>query len=324
MTDTDGQGRPIAQFVWEQRKRINFETCKLLHKENVLDGSDFFILACANNYIQDKSNGSDIVTFCSEFHINNLDVNKCGHGMQTFPLHAACLGMHHHIVQKLIEHGVNLLQTNIEGKTSLWICCYLGNAEIANTLISTLKQRQNVIKDTLKKYINQSDVTKTTPLWLCAWLGHNDIMKVLLENHADVDTPDGKGMRPIWAACHGGNLRGLVQLFIHNARIIETNSTPKYGHSVLHFAAADKDTAALHILLDLVGDVNLQDPEGNTPLHAAVDARNGDSIKLLLSKGASCYIRNKQGLTPMDVARVRQYLGAATILEQSMRQVKKY
>ncbi len=49
-------------------------------------------------------------------------------------------------------------------------------------------------------------------------------------------------------------------------------------------------------------DPNLQDIDGNTPLHLAARQRHSRTVDVLLSAGADPLIRNNDDKTPRDVA----------------------
>ncbi|MEN2998495.1 MAG: ankyrin repeat domain-containing protein [Brevinematia bacterium] len=54
-------------------------------------------------------------------------------------------------------------------------------------------------------------------------------------------------------------------------------------------------------------DVNSRDDDGDTPLHLAVMLNNYEIVKLLVTYGANPYLRNRQGLSPIDIARDKGY-----------------
>eukprot|EP00026_Physarum_polycephalum_P007291 Phypoly_transcript_07350.p1 GENE.Phypoly_transcript_07350~~Phypoly_transcript_07350.p1 ORF type:complete len:508 (+),score=115.34 Phypoly_transcript_07350:95-1618(+) len=80
---------------------------------------------------------------------------------------------------------------------------------------------------------------------------------------------------------------------------------PRDPQSALHCAVyfGFKDMIAL--LINAYGaDVNIQDEDGDTPLHTAIGEKKGkEIIGMLLNKGASLHIPNRAGYTPFDYAR---------------------
>lgn len=54
-------------------------------------------------------------------------------------------------------------------------------------------------------------------------------------------------------------------------------------------------------LLTYSPQVNLQNSNGNTPLHLACQYPRVETVELLLKRGADVKIKNQQGLTPLDI-----------------------
>ena len=280
----------------------------VLCKNKNIDHSDFFVMLCTWNHVD------DVVTAINS---SQVDVNEKGKEIQVIPIHTVCERGSQQLVQILLEAGADAFVCTQDGETPLWLSCSEGHYQIALTLIDFVKKNHG--SERVKKYINRADNTKTSPLWMVLLLSHNEILPLLLDHEANVNAPDGTGMPPLWAACDGGNLRGMVTLLNHNASITEENKPPVCAFSILHFAAKEEKNVALHILLDLISDVNLTDPEGKSALHAAVEAKNTNGVKLLLSKGADRYLTNKQGLSPMHVARITQFSPVIDLMEDRMR-----
>ncbi len=83
----------------------------------------------------------------------------------------------------------------------------------------------------------------------------------------------------------------------------DPNSQDSDGLSPLHYATNkvyDKDLVSN--LLEKKADPNLKEKYGNTPLHYAVDDKNVKVILMLISFGADKTIKNKDGITPEDIA----------------------
>ncbi len=123
----------------------------------------------------------------------------------------------------------------------------------------------------------------TTPLMRAARTNDVAVMKALLEGGADpfLTLPDKTNALMIAAGLGYGGLRG------EGIRIVLP--TPE--------GAVD----ALSLLLDRGMDVDAFNAAGNTALHGAV-TRGDAVVKFLASRGASLDVRNKAGLTPLDLA----------------------
>ena len=73
----------------------------------------------------------------------------------------------------------------------------------------------------------------------------------------------------------------------------------------LYVAVAEKNVDAIELLLSAGADVNVEDRQGNTPLHIAASELyyNDSCCKSLLRQGARINYQNKRGLTPLNIKR---------------------
>ena len=65
-------------------------------------------------------------------------------------------------------------------------------------------------------------------------------------------------------------------------------------------------------------DVNARDDSGSTALHYAAQSGLKRCVEYLLAHGADPYAENKSGLTPFDLARVKNHHEVALLLESRM------
>ena len=89
--------------------------------------------------------------------------------------------------------------------------------------------------------------------------------------------------------------------------ILKTKPDPDhrdgFGGTALHAAMFQKDTSIVVLLLDYGFDPNAKGTgNGYTPLHDAVWASNLEAAKILLAGGADPAVRNRDGLTPYELA----------------------
>ena len=76
-------------------------------------------------------------------------------------------------------------------------------------------------------------------------------------------------------------------------------------------AAADGNLDLVKRLIEKHVDVNVTDQDGRTALHEAFSHRKEDVARFLISKGASCVIKDRKGSTPCSVA---VHLGLAHVV----------
>ena len=77
------------------------------------------------------------------------------------------------------------------------------------------------------------------------------------------------------------------------------------GATALHVSVFQQNLVVVRILLENGFDPNVKATKtGNTPLHYAVSINNLDAAKLLLQYGAISNIKNKEGRTALDQAKI--------------------
>lgn len=110
-----------------------------------------------------------------------------------------------------------------------------------------------------------------------------------------------------YSAIHYAIIKGNVEIFDLLAQYgADTNlraSEKQYDPLSLAIKEAKKNKLpTVAFLLHYVQDVNLQDRNGNTPLHHAIDEGEWDIAKLLLKHGAKADLTNQAMQTPRDLA----------------------
>ncbi|MGQ0742105.1 MAG: ankyrin repeat domain-containing protein [Alphaproteobacteria bacterium] len=137
--------------------------------------------------------------------------------------------------------------------------------------------------------------------------------------------------RPLWPkqafkpfAGLGGVLKYLVIQLVSHRSLLWFNTNPRFalsqvynrhgadpnaqdaqGRTALHFAAQAQDDGLIKLLVASGAELDVTDCHGNTPLFCAVFAyRNqGKAIPTLLQLGASSEKKNREGVSPADLAK---------------------
>ncbi|CAJ2632799.1 unnamed protein product [Trifolium pratense] len=144
------------------------------------------------------------------------------------------------------------------------------------------------------------------PLHLASTEGHIDIVKTLLMENQDICLiPDNDDKLPIHLAVSGGHVEVVEEL--KNGMSCSIQNISDDG-SILHLCVRYNHLEALkYIVLSVSGAqelLHVQDKEGNTILHWAVNLKQIKTIKFLLSlpkMRASANTLNNTGLTPLDI-----------------------
>lgn len=84
----------------------------------------------------------------------------------------------------------------------------------------------------------------------------------------------------------------IINFFMDSG--IDINAADLYGNTVVHLAATCSNTASLELLLAHQAKVNVQNRNGQTPLHLAAKKAN-KSFNLLIQSGSNPILRDKKG-----------------------------
>lgn len=86
---------------------------------------------------------------------------------------------------------------------------------------------------------------------------------------------------------------------------VDIDAQDKLGKSALHYSAQNYHVEIVSLLLERGAKVDISDIHGNTPLSDAVynSQGRGEIIRLLLEHGADRYLKNKYGVSPIDLAK---------------------
>lgn len=236
-------------------------------------------------------------------------------------------------VDLLVKSGVDLDLTDPDGVSPLLLAALNANWDIARRLIEAGAD------------VNQWDMFGQAPLF-AAVSGRNNagltvdgimnetdglaIVKMLLENGAYPEMelfyrpaktrggPLSRGTTPLIAAASNGDVEVMQLLLDHGARADKPQANLETPVSVIAGARGNQDALVegLHLLASGGANMNvmavphhLQRARGGTPLHYAVRARNDKVVAALVELGADVNASDFDGLTALDYAEARGYIG---------------
>ncbi|UJR34253.1 hypothetical protein I4U23_021657 [Adineta vaga] len=250
----------------------------------------------------------------------NVKISQRVKFQQAYVFLAACSSSDRDEVEKLLQRGVDINTSNIDGLTALHQACIDNNLHMVEYLLNRSAD------------INCQDNEGWTPLHAASSCGNIDIVKYLLSHGAIVDVCNNEGELPIdiaegddILACLEEDMRrkGIddeqarnieheimlkhAQDWLNNNQKTNSKSLPEIivhartGATALHVACAKGYIDVIDILLRAGANINSVDNDGWTPLHAAAHWDKQDIIQFLLERNADIDAKNYAGQTPVDV-----------------------
>ncbi|CAF0969280.1 unnamed protein product, partial [Didymodactylos carnosus] len=235
---------------------------------------------------------------------------------QAYVFLAACSSSDKDEVERLIQRGVDINTSNVDGLTALHQACIDNNQLMVEYLLSRGAD------------INCQDNEGWTSLHAAASCGNIEIVRYLLSHGAIVDICNNEGELAIDVA-EGDEIAQFLEEDMKRkgideeaARHIEhrmmlkhaqdwLNRSPNFrpeqiihqrtGATALHVASAKGYLDVLDILLKAGANINATDNDGWTPLHAAAHWDKHDAIKFLIDKNCDLEAKNYAGQTATDV-----------------------
>lgn len=188
----------------------------------------------------------------------------------------------------LLEYGADVHRTYSSNMTALMVAAREGKKDILISLISAgarLKDVDSKGKTALLHALEKDDC---------------DIVKELILNHADIEVQNG--VVPLIAAVQRGSdtmVRCLLQMGA------DPNARDKKYSALMHAINHDFFNIAVE-LIENKADVNFQESrKGETPLMMAAEFEDSVLAEVLIDHGANLNIRNKDGRTALDLARMQ-------------------
>ncbi|XP_017852088.1 histone-lysine N-methyltransferase EHMT2 [Drosophila busckii] len=162
-----------------------------------------------------------------------------------------------------LQCGADVAIKGPDGMTSLHIAAKLGSLEAAQLIVDSYRSSQNIAN--FLSLIDAQDEGGWTAMVWAAELGHTDIVSLLIN--------------------HGAN----------------PNICDNDNNTVLHWSTLHNDgLETITVLLQAGADCNVQNVEGDTPLHIACRHSVTRMCIALIANGADLMIKNRHEQLPFD------------------------
>lgn len=219
------------------------------------------------------------------------------------PLHYVCLRKSNQrgMANLLLENGALIDSQTLAGKTSLHFACENQLPELVEVLCLSGAQ-PNVL-----------DSERNSPIHLALIKeGGRDtvkrqIIELLTTYQADFSIVNSQGFSPLHIVCQNGSIRCAQFLLDKQANVQLIQGQPgQAGQTCLHLACAGghKDMTQL-IVHVFPQSLDMIDAQCNTALHKCAEIGSLDCAVILLKLDANTTIKNSQGKTVEEVAKMK-------------------
>jgi ankyrin repeat protein len=173
-------------------------------------------------------------------------------------------------VRALLQTGVDVNATQVDGSTALHWAAYNEDAE---TVALLLRAKANV------NAVNHYGVP---PVAVACTSGSAAIVKLLLEAGADANATMKGGETVLMLASRSGNVETVKALLARGAK---HDTRERHGQTALMWAAAEGNTAVVRALIEAGADIKATLESGFTPFFLAVREGRLDTVRAFLAAG---------------------------------------
>lgn len=175
---------------------------------------------------------------------------------------------------------------------------YLGLDSVVKLLVEKVRHNESKVLWYMRRRngVIEAEAYGRTSLWLAASEGHEKVVKVLLDNHARVNTSDGERNTPLLLAARNGHERVVELLLEKGARV---NTKNIHQEAPLAEACRNGHESVVKLLLDKGALANVEDRYRQTPLIKAAKHGKRRIVKLLLENRARVDTKDQFGITAL-------------------------
>ncbi|KAF2290497.1 hypothetical protein GH714_014131 [Hevea brasiliensis] len=159
---------------------------------------------------------------------------------------------------------------------------------------------------------NRTDYDGRSPLHLAASRGYEDITLFLVQEGVDINIKDKFGNTPLLEAIKNGQDH-VASLLVKEGADLSLDDAGSFLCSIV----SNGDSDLLKRILSTGIDPNSKDYDHRTPLHVAASEGVHMMAKLLLEAGASVFLKDRWGKTPLDEGRISGNKNLIKLLEDA-------
>ncbi|XP_057994094.1 potassium channel SKOR isoform X2 [Hevea brasiliensis] len=159
---------------------------------------------------------------------------------------------------------------------------------------------------------NRTDYDGRSPLHLAASRGYEDVTLFLVQEGVDINIKDKFGNTPLLEAIKNGHDH-VASLLVKEGADLSLDDAGSFLCSIV----SNGDSDLLKRILSTGIDPNSKDYDHRTPLHVAASEGVHMMAKLLLEAGASVFLKDRWGKTPLDEGRMSGNKNLIKLLEDA-------
>ncbi|CAH1784076.1 unnamed protein product [Owenia fusiformis] len=140
---------------------------------------------------------------------------------------------------------------------------------------------------------------------------------ILLQYGVNLEASDDNGMTPVLTAAKLGRFRAMETLVHLGADI---NAKDSRGNTLVHYTTSADSSSQSEWVEFLLAQpdckVNVQNVDGNTPLHFSCMSGRESAIFMLINAGATIEATNNQGQTPLFLCLLKDVTSCSNAIEK--------
>ncbi|XP_066272663.1 E3 ubiquitin-protein ligase MIB1-like isoform X1 [Branchiostoma lanceolatum] len=208
-------------------------------------------------------------------------------------MHHAAFGDEPTIIEHLARAGADLNARNKRRQTALHIGVNKGHVGVVKSLLE------------LGAHPSLQDSEGDTALHDAISKKRDDMVTLLLDANADMTITNNNGFNALHHAALRGNASAMRILLSKLPRPWIVDEKKDDGYTALHLAALNNHVEVAELLIHQVnGQANMdhQNVNQQTALHLAVERQHTQVVRLLVREGAKLDMQDKDGDTPLHEA----------------------
>uniref|UniRef100_A0A8C7I701 E3 ubiquitin-protein ligase MIB1 n=1 Tax=Oncorhynchus kisutch TaxID=8019 RepID=A0A8C7I701_ONCKI len=206
-------------------------------------------------------------------------------------VHHASFGDEGSVIEVLQRGGADLNARNKRRQTPLHIAVNKGHLQVVKTLLD------------FGCHPSLQDSEGDTPLHDAISKKRDDMLSVLLEAGADVTITNNNGFNALHHAALRGNPSAMRVLLSKLPRPWIVDEKKDDGYTALHLAALNNHVEVAELLVHQgSASLDIQNVNQQTALHLAVERQHTQIVRLLVRAEAKLDVQDKDGDTPLHEA----------------------